>query len=600
MKPFVRFRSKPSRRRQARLISPWYAALERLEDRTLPAALALDFRSIDSGERTALIINGAETSDYASVGKLIVTFADGPGFCTGTLIAPQYVLTAAHCAVDGDGILASSAEFTVGNTTYQAEEIFVHPEYGGKELLGTEAANDIAIIKLSEPVIGVTPVQIFRGTPHVGQLLTIVGFGHGGSDVIGEDDDFGTKRRGTTTIDQVSSKLVSWTFDEPSESNIANGDSGGPGFVSISGTLFVAGVTSAGDSNAALIGARSYDTRVDAFAAWIDSIVEDVDSALPTNAVPQFTKGPDQAVAVQAGFQTVANWATAISPGADDEAGQHLKFIVVSVDNPGLFSVQPTISENGTLTFTPSNSLGGVATVTVKLHDDGGTANGGVETSAPQTFKITTFVPDVTYTAHGNARVRAVVSNGVLVVLINGIRYSSYQPEFMRTLTINGGSSNDEINLSGLSNLNYPLVTSVKINGGAGNDKIVGSDLADSIDGGAGNDTLQAGLGDDTILGGSGNDGISGRAGSDSLLGGDGNDTVLGGIGDDKMFGGNGNDLLIGGDGADMLTGDAGRDTVCGGQGGPERGGTGMSNLGDIFASAEVISEAFKKLFTFE
>ena len=43
----------------------------------------------------------------------------------------------------------------------------------------------------------------------------------------------------------------------------------------------------------------------------------------------------------------------------------------------------------GRLIFTPADNANGVATVTVKLHDDGGTASGGVDTSAEQTFTIT-------------------------------------------------------------------------------------------------------------------------------------------------------------------------------------------------------------------
>src|SRR5262249_61122859 len=43
----------------------------------------------------------------------------------------------------------------------------------------------------------------------------------------------------------------------------------------------------------------------------------------------------------------------------------------------------------GTLTSTPAAGAVGSAAVTVRLSDNGGTANGGVDTSAPQTFTIT-------------------------------------------------------------------------------------------------------------------------------------------------------------------------------------------------------------------
>jgi hypothetical protein len=43
----------------------------------------------------------------------------------------------------------------------------------------------------------------------------------------------------------------------------------------------------------------------------------------------------------------------------------------------------------GTLTFTPAFEANGSATITIQLQDDDGTANGGVDTSAPQTFIIT-------------------------------------------------------------------------------------------------------------------------------------------------------------------------------------------------------------------
>ncbi|MFN7985947.1 MAG: Ig-like domain-containing protein [Thermoanaerobaculia bacterium] len=107
------------------------------------------------------------------------------------------------------------------------------------------------------------------------------------------------------------------------------------------------------------------------------------------NDAPSFTKGADQTVFDNAGAQTVPGWATAISKGPADESGQTASFNVTGNTNPGLFSVPPAIDASGNLTYTPTPSNGGTATITVVLQDNGGTANGGVDTSAPQTFTIT-------------------------------------------------------------------------------------------------------------------------------------------------------------------------------------------------------------------
>jgi hypothetical protein len=108
------------------------------------------------------------------------------------------------------------------------------------------------------------------------------------------------------------------------------------------------------------------------------------------NEVPSFTKGANQTVFENSSPGAVSGWATALSPGLDPtESGQTLSFIV-SNDNNALFSVQPFIDPDGTLHYTPAVNTNGVATVSVQIHDNGGTANGGVDTSTPpQTFTIT-------------------------------------------------------------------------------------------------------------------------------------------------------------------------------------------------------------------
>jgi hypothetical protein len=85
----------------------------------------------------------------------------------------------------------------------------------------------------------------------------------------------------------------------------------------------------------------------------------------------------------------VPGWASAISPGPASESAQTVNFIVTGNSNPGLFAAGPMVAANGTLSYTPAANANGTATITVTLHDSGGTANGGVDTSAPQTFAIT-------------------------------------------------------------------------------------------------------------------------------------------------------------------------------------------------------------------
>jgi hypothetical protein len=111
----------------------------------------------------------------------------------------------------------------------------------------------------------------------------------------------------------------------------------------------------------------------------------------PVNDAPSFAKGGNQAAVLNGGVQTVAGWATAISPGPADESGQNVTFTTTN-NNPTLFATQPRVDSDGSLVFQPGFSLLGSATVTVTAVDDGGTANGGVNVSASQTFTISVLI----------------------------------------------------------------------------------------------------------------------------------------------------------------------------------------------------------------
>ncbi len=396
--------------------------------------------------------------------------------------------------------------------------------------------------------------------------------------------------------------------------------------------------TAAGDvtytPNANFNGTDSFDYTVTS-----GGVTETATVTVNINAVndpPTFTLNSDTDIAnpkvlLTAGPQSIANWATT-SPGSVNEVGQVLTFTVVSIDNPGLFRVLPRIvvQPNGTatLTFTPLAGFGGTANITVRLSDNGT----GTNTSATQTITITTYLADVTYTAIGSKRLRAVVVNGLLNVQTGGIAQSGYLPAFIETLTLNGGTGDDLINLSGLDPLLYPNLRSIVINGGNGKDAItfnsISTDAFDnlttlSINGGAGNDlinltgvptsllpaitTLQlnGGADHDTIFGSDLNDTLTGGTGNDSLNGLGGTDRVvesanvsfkltntsLTGVGTDRLAnieeaaltGGAGNNKLDASTftlGAVTLSGGAGNDTLLGGSGADALlGGDGKDSL---------------------
>jgi hypothetical protein len=129
-------------------------------------------------------------------------------------------------------------------------------------------------------------------------------------------------------------------------------------------------------------------------------------TVVAVNDPPTFLAGPTVIVLEDSGAQTYPNWATSISPGPANEAGQTVTFTVTN-DNPSLFSVQPAVSSTGTLTFTPAANAYGTANLTVTAQDNGGTANGGNDTSAPQMSAITvTPVNDEpSFTAGGDVTV---------------------------------------------------------------------------------------------------------------------------------------------------------------------------------------------------
>lgn len=106
------------------------------------------------------------------------------------------------------------------------------------------------------------------------------------------------------------------------------------------------------------------------------------------NDQPSFSAVDPQPVLEDSGPQLVEGFAT-FDPGAPDESDQSvLAYHVDDLSDPDLFAVEPAVNLDGDLTFEPAADAFGTATFSLAVQDDGGTAGGGIDLSAKQTFTI--------------------------------------------------------------------------------------------------------------------------------------------------------------------------------------------------------------------
>ena len=165
-------------------------------------------------------------------------------------------------------------------------------------------------------------------------------------------------------------------------------------------------------------------------------------TVLAVNDAPSFSlTGTNYSILEDAGAQTIPNAVTNIVAGPADEAGQTVSFEVSNTAS-NLFSAQPVISGAGTLTFTPAANANGSATVSVVARDDGGTANGGTDSSVAQVLTIV-------ITAVNDAPVITLLTNNLLVLedagalaVTNFVTFASLADEAGQSIT-NLGVSND-------------------------------------------------------------------------------------------------------------------------------------------------------------
>lgn len=136
------------------------------------------------------------------------------------------------------------------------------------------------------------------------------------------------------------------------------------------------------------------------------------------NEAPSFVAGTDVSVSEDAGTISVTGWATGIAAGPATESLQSVTFVATN-SNPGLFSAQPAVAPDGTLTFTSAPNAFGTALVTLFLQDNGGTGPGGIDRSSPVSFLISVnSVNDVPVAANDQWEL---LENTTLTVPVSGV-----------------------------------------------------------------------------------------------------------------------------------------------------------------------------------
>ena len=141
---------------------------------------------ISAGEHTPLrkLLTADEAKAWQGVGRINMR---GAGFCTGAMIAPDLVLTAAHCMYNpqtGALLNPSDIEFLAGwrsgraGAQRKARRFVVHKDYApGRDVKIDKVSSDIAIIQLELPITG-NFIKAFEyySKPRIGDDVKVVSY----------------------------------------------------------------------------------------------------------------------------------------------------------------------------------------------------------------------------------------------------------------------------------------------------------------------------------------------------------------------------------------------------------------------------------------
>lgn len=261
---------------------------------SFPRFLALLLLAFAPAASAIVIRDDVPDARYRVAPDEFPALVDLPHEGHGVLIGPQWVVTVAH-AVQGSDL----GEICLAGRTRAVAEVIVHPAYRRPDsslesgdaaplIAAIAASDDIALIRLAEPVDDVKPVALFRGNGEEGRQAKLLGAGASGDGRRGQDAQSPHRtalRRAYNRITNAQGRWLAYRFDSgsaalPLEGTLGNGDSGGPVLLRQDGAWKLAGLASwkfvAGDLadfRPGLYGQISYQVGLSHYAGWIAEVI---------------------------------------------------------------------------------------------------------------------------------------------------------------------------------------------------------------------------------------------------------------------------------------------------------------------------------------